>query len=136
MQFVKITLEFNLNDLMAQNAVNVPAAIALTQLLHEPPPPPNPVMERLRCEFKKIVPRLSGKPQVILEFMLKDINGLATFDDLAEVAWPDEDPSKDCVRQAVHRLKKALIKNGASHVVLGSRKGIYSFAPTPVKDGA
>ena len=136
MQIVSMNLEFNFDDLVAQNKIIVPATIALMQPLHEPPPPPNPFMERLRCEFEKIVPRLSGKPQVILEFMLKDINGLATFDELAEVAWPDEDPSKGRVRQAVHRLKKALIKNGASHVVLGSRKGVYSFAPTPVKDGA
>ena len=134
MQFVKITFEFNLTDLMAQNKIIVPAAVALTQPLHEPPPPPNPLMERLRHEFKQIVPCLSGQEYEILDYMLKTDHGLSTYEDLAKAVWtPEKDPSKTCVRQAVHRLKKALIKLGASHIVLGSRKGVYSFVPTPAK---
>ena len=133
MQVVKITLEFNLADLVAKNEINVPAIIALTQP-QDKPPPSNSTMERLRYKFKQILPCLSGKEHEILDYMLKTDHGFATYEDLAKTAWtPEEDPSRNCVRQTVHRLRVALKEIGASHVVIGSRKGVYFFAPTPVQ---
>jgi len=134
MQTVKITLEFNPADLTPQNGIQVPAVITLTETQGESLPPPNPLMERLRQEFEKIVPLLSEKSQAILCFMLETADGLATYDELANNAWqPDDCPTTSCVRVAVHRLRWSLIKHNASYVIFGSRAGVYSFAPTPAK---
>ena len=100
----------------------------------ELPPPENPFMERLRQEFAAIEPRLKKQQAKILRFMLDTPNGQATYRELTAKVWPGKIPMQGCVRQAVLRLRRSLILHKASHVVFGSRNGVFSFVPTQIEE--
>jgi DNA-binding winged helix-turn-helix (wHTH) protein len=92
-------------------------------------------MERIRQEFSTIEPLLTTQQAKILHFMLDTPDGQATHRELTAKVWAGKIPMQDCVRLAVFRLRRALMLHNASHVIFGSRKGVFSFVPTQIEDG-
>jgi hypothetical protein len=127
MEIAKIALEFNLADLVAQNEINVSATITLAQPQFKPPPPPNPFMERLRKEFKKIEHRLANQSLEIMLLLLDTQWGQTSRDELIESIWTHSIPTFDRVRNAICVLNRQLDDLQFGYVVKGSRRGIIKI---------